>query len=113
MMGGRCASSTRRGGLQQDNLSHHIDKVPAKDGNSWSTPSPSCPLLWSHRVHKSSAGIAGGTCTWTRRRSGSKALEISPSSCQTLIQPVCGRETSHLRNWDHSCSDTGSTRSKV
>ena len=57
--GGSCASSTKRGCLQQDNLSHHIEKVPAKDGKGWSTPSPSCPLLWLYRVHKSSAGIAG------------------------------------------------------
>ena len=34
-----------------------IEKVSAKDGNGWSTPSPSCPLPWSHRIHKSSAGI--------------------------------------------------------
>lgn len=32
--GGHCASRTRRGCLPQANVSHHIEKVSAKDGHN-------------------------------------------------------------------------------
>jgi DDE superfamily endonuclease len=40
-------------------LAHCIQKVPAKDGNSCSRPSPRCPLPGSPGIHKSAAGITG------------------------------------------------------
>ena len=48
---------TRGGCLRQNNLSHQIEKVSAKDGKGWSKASPNGPLPWSHRIHKPLAGI--------------------------------------------------------
>src|SRR6266853_455659 len=90
MMGGSCASSTRRCCLQQDNLLPHIEKGPAKDGTGWSTPSPSCPLLWLHRVHKLSAGIAGSD---PRTRYCALSLE-KIQELDLFSSSLCGREKS-------------------
>src|SRR5262249_16924839 len=57
--GDRCASMTKDGCLQHDNVAHCIQKVPVTDGNGCSRPSPGCPPPWSPWMHKSAAGITG------------------------------------------------------
>ena len=59
---------TRDGCLQQDSLAHCIQKVPAKDGNGCSRPSPRCPLPWSPRIHKLAAGITAYAAGFVPRK---------------------------------------------
>ena len=67
------------------------------------TPAPSCPLPWSHRVHKASAGITG-RCTLsrlTRRPRGRLAAAIVGGgvAAPALAQPLAPQSSDHIEVW--------------